>query len=191
MKYRLWISALAGLVMFYGHKAWATGVSAPSNQASGTTLASSSTPPDGGTAVAEWYGPFSSWTNVTAFGAACDGVTDDSVAVSNALAVIGTGHCSPVLLISGMCRVTKKPWLNQRKNVAVVGLDQNTCGFIYDGPTVSASDANNSGAATCFHVDGAVNCYFARLKFDGNFKARTVLASSQQSFAIFDNNNLY
>src|SRR5216683_7903148 len=59
----------------------------------------------------EWYGPFPSWTNVTAFGAACDGVTDDSTAVSNALAAIGNGNCSPVLLIPGMCRVTKKPWL--------------------------------------------------------------------------------
>jgi hypothetical protein len=155
------------------------------------TLASSSFSPGGANAVAEWYGPFPSWTNVTAFGAACDGVTDDSVAVSNALAVIGTGHCSPVLLIPGMCRVTKKPWLNQRRNVAVVGLNQNTCGFFYDGPAVPANNTNNSGAATCFHVDGVVNSYFARLKFDGNFKARTVLASSQQSSAIFDNNNLY
>jgi hypothetical protein len=155
------------------------------------TLASSSFSPGGANAVAEWYGPFPSWTNVTAFGAACDGVTDDSVAVSNALAVIGTGHCSPVLLIPGMCRVTKKPWLNQRRNVAVVGLNQNTCGFFYDGPAVPANNTNNSGAATCFHVDGVVDSYFARLKFDGNFKARTVLASSQQSFAVFDNNNLY
>jgi hypothetical protein len=40
MKHRLWISVLAGLVMFYSHKAWATGVSAPSNMASGTTLPS-------------------------------------------------------------------------------------------------------------------------------------------------------
>jgi hypothetical protein len=139
----------------------------------------------------EWYGPFVSWTNVMAWGARCDGVTDDSVAVSNALAAVGNGTCSPVLLIPGMCRVTKKPWLAQRHGIAVVGLNRDTCGFLYDGPTVSASDANNSGAATCFHVDGVVNSYFARLKFDGNFKARTVLASSQQSFAIFDNNNLY
>jgi hypothetical protein len=140
----------------------------------------------------EWYGPFNSWTNVRAFGAACDGVTDDSVAVSNALAVIGTGHCAPVLLIPGMCRVTKKPWLNQRANVSVVGLNQNTCGFLYDGPTVAANNANNSGAATAFHADAVVNCYFARLKFDGNGKARTVLSSSQStSSGIFDNNNLY
>ena len=139
----------------------------------------------------EWYGPFPSWTNVMAFGAACDGTTDDSTAVSNALAAIGNGTCSPVLLIPGMCRVTKKPWLNLRKNVAVVGLNQNTCGFLYDGPTVPANDTNNSGSATCFHVDGVVDSYFARLKFDGNFKARTVLASSQQQSTIFDNNNLY
>jgi len=140
----------------------------------------------------EWYGPFASWTNVMAFGAACDGVTDDSTAVSNALASIGTGHCSPVLLIPGMCRITHKPWLSQRYGVAVVGTNQNNCGFIYDGGTVTASSANNSGSATCFHVDGVVNCYFARLKFDGNGKARSVLASSQQSSGgIFDNNNLY
>ena len=182
--------AFSGLLALYSGETQA-GFSTPSNVSAGTTLASSTTPPSGANAVAEWYGPFSSWTNVTAFGAACDGVTDDSVAVSNALAVIGTGHCSPVLLIPGMCRVTKKPWLALRKNVAVVGLNQNPCGFLYDGPTVSASDANNSGPATCFHVDGVVNSYFARLKFDGNFKARTVLASSQQQFTIFDNNNLY
>ena len=121
----------------------------------------------------EWYGPFPSWTNVTAFGAACDGVTDDSTAVSNALAAIGTGHCSPVLLIPGMCRVTKKPWLSQRQGVAVVGLNRDTCGFLYDGPTDAANNTNNSGASTCFHADGVVDCYFARLKFDGNFKART------------------
>ncbi len=188
MKLRRLTLAFLGLVVLYGREARA-GQSALSNVASTTTAASSSS--GGGNAVNEWYGPFSSWTNVTAFGAACDGVTDDSVAVSNALAAIGNGHCAPVLLIPGMCRVTKKPWLSQRRNVAVVGLNQNTCGFLYDGPTVAATYANNSGAATCFHVDGAVNCYFARLKFDGNLKARTVLASSQQSFNIFDNNNLY
>jgi hypothetical protein len=136
----------------------------------------------------EWYGPFASWTNVMAFGAKCDGVTDDSVAVSNALAVIGTGHCSPVLLIPGMCRVTKKPWLSQRERVAVVGLNRDTCGFLYDGPT----DSNNSGLSSCFYVDGVDNSYFARLTFNGNHKSRSVLASSQQSGSgIFDNNNLY
>jgi hypothetical protein len=149
------------------------------------------TPPRVATVFNEWYGPFPSWTNVTAFGAACDGITDDSTAVSNALAAIGNENCSPVLLIPGMCRITKKAWLQLRKNVAVVGLNQNTCGFLYDGPTVPANYTNNSGAATCFHVDGVLNSYFARLKFDGNFKARTVLASSQQQFTIFDNNNLY
>src|SRR5277367_3927081 len=112
MKLRLRTLALSGLFALYSCETLA-GVSAPSNQAIVTTLASSSSS-DAGNAVAEWYGPFSSWTNVTAFGAKCDGVTDDSVAVSNALAAIGNGHCSPVLLIPGMCRVTKKPWLSQR-----------------------------------------------------------------------------
>ncbi len=135
----------------------------------------------------EWYGPFASWTNVTAFGAACDGVTDDSTAVSNALAAIGTGHCAPVLLIPGMCRVTHKPWLSQRFGVAVVGLNRDTCGFIYDG---SAGSSDTDGS-TCFHADGVVDCYFARLKFDGNKKSFSVLSSSQQGGGIFDNNNLY
>jgi hypothetical protein len=140
----------------------------------------------------EWYGPFASWTNVMAWGAVCDGVTDDSEAVSNALAAVGTGTCSPVLLIPGMCRVTKKPWLSQRVNVSIVGTNRDTCGFIYDGGTVRARDANNSGVATCFHIDGVANSYFARLTFNGNGKARTVLASSQQSNGgIFDNNNLF
>ncbi|HUJ71296.1 MAG TPA: hypothetical protein VLZ30_03575, partial [Verrucomicrobiae bacterium] len=34
----------------------------------------------------EWYGPFASWTNVMAFGAVGDGTTDDTSAISNALA---------------------------------------------------------------------------------------------------------
>ncbi len=186
MRPRLLISVFSGLFALYSCETLA-GVSAPSNQAIVTTLASSSSS-GGGSAVAEWYGPFSSWTNVTAFGAACDGVTDDSVAVSNALAAIGAGHCSPVLLIPGMCRVTKKPWLSQRKNVAVVGLNQNTCGFLYDG---SAGSSDTDGS-TCFHADGIVGCYFARLKFDGNKKSFAVFSCSQQSGSgIFDNNNLF
>jgi hypothetical protein len=164
------------------------GISIPSNVGVGTTLAASSPLPGATNAVAEWYGPFASWTNVMAWGARCDGVTDDSVAVSNALAAVGTGTCSPVLLIPGMCRVTKKPWLSQRHGIAVVGLNRDTCGFLYDGPT----DPNNSGLSSCFHVDGCVNSYFARLTFNGNHKSRSVLASSQQSSGgIFDNNNLY
>jgi hypothetical protein len=140
----------------------------------------------------EWYGPFASWTNVMAWGAVCNGVTDDTVAVSNALAAVGTGTCSPVLLIPGMCRVTKKPWLTQRINVAIVGTNRDTCGFLYDGGTVTDANANNSGAASCFHIDGVANSYVARLTFNGNGKARTVLASSQQvNGSIFDNNNLF
>ncbi len=81
------------------------------NNSSASAMTCATTPgtsaPPIATAFNEWYGPFASWTNVMAFGAKCDGVTDDSEAVSNALAVIGTGHCSPVLLIPGMCRVTK------------------------------------------------------------------------------------
>jgi hypothetical protein len=76
--------------------------------------------------------------------------------------------------------------------VAIVGLNRDTCGFIYDGGTVTDNNANNSGAASCFHIDGVANSYFARLTFNGNAKARTVLASSQQSGSgIFDNNNLF
>jgi hypothetical protein len=168
-------------------------ISSASAQVCATTLAASlfQTLPVA-TLFNEWYGPFASWTNVMAWGAACDGVTDDSVAVSNALAAVGTGTCSPVLLIPGMCRVTRKPWLNQRINVAIVGLNRDTCGFIYDGSTATDNNANNSGAASCFHIDGVANSYFARLTFNGNGKARTVLASSQQSGSgVFDNNNLF
>jgi hypothetical protein len=140
----------------------------------------------------EWYGPFASWTNIMAFGATCNGVTDDTVAVSNALAAVGSGTCSPVLLIPGMCRVTQKPWLTQKIGVAIVGTNRDTCGFIYDGGTMTDLHINNSGTASCFHIDGVANSYFARLTFNGNGKARTVLASSQQiNGGVFDNNNLF
>ena len=42
--------------------------------------------------VAEWYGPFASWGNVkTMYGAAGDGVTDDSAAIQAALTAVSTG----------------------------------------------------------------------------------------------------
>jgi len=149
----------------------------------------SSTP--SATAFNEWYGPFSSWTNVMGFGAKCDGSTDDSIAINAALAAIGNGTCPPVLLIPGMCLTTQRLYLGNRTHIAVVGLNRDTCGFIYNGGTVSDSPVNDDGTATCFQTDGVSESYFARLTFNGNFKARTVLSSYQQPSNPFENNNLY
>jgi len=102
----------------------------------------------------EWYGPFPSWTNVMDFGAVGDGTTDDTAAISNALASVGIGLCSPVLYFpSGhVYRVTQKLWLRNRQNVEIVGLDRDTTVLIYDG--VIDTDTNYSGPSTLFHLDG-------------------------------------
>src|SRR5450631_3609896 len=117
MKPRLWILSLLGLlVVLYGRQTKA-GLSLPSNIAAATTSSSSS--PGATNAVAEWYGPFASWGNVkTTYGAVGDGVTDDTVAISNALANVGLGTTSPVLYFPpGTYRVTKKLWLRNRQYI--------------------------------------------------------------------------
>src|ERR1035438_1995350 len=56
----------------------------------------------------EFVGPFSSWTNVkTAYGAAGDGVADDTAPIQKALTEVGTNEHSPVLYFpAGTYRIT-------------------------------------------------------------------------------------
>jgi hypothetical protein len=141
-------------------------------------------------AVAEWYGPFASWANVqTDYGAVGDGVTDDTVAISNALANVGLGTNSTVLYFPpGTYRVTAKCWLRNREYVEVVGHSAQDTILRYDGGT----DTNYSGPSTLFHSDGTVQCYFARLTFDGNSKSMTVFSQSESpGWTYFDGGNIF
>ena len=137
----------------------------------------------------EWYGPFASWTNVMDFGATGNGVTDDTVAVSNALASVGLGNCSPVLYFpSGHTyRVTQKLWLRNRQYVEIVGQDRDTTIIKYDGPMGTLN--GYLGPATVFHADGLVESHIARLTFDGNNKANTILGHSVSPGGNFDEGN--
>ena len=141
-------------------------------------------------AVAEWYGPFASWGNVkTDYGAVGDGVTDDTVAISNALANVGLGGNSTVLYFPpGTYRVTAKCWLRNREYVEVVGHSPQDTILRYDGGT----DTDFSGPSTLFHSDGTVQCYFARLTFDGNGKSMTVFSQSESpGWTHFDGGNIF
>ena len=188
MKPRLWILSLLGLlVVLYGRQTKA-GLSLPSNIAAATTSSSSS--PGATNAVAEWYGPFASWGNVkTTYGAVGDGVTDDTVAISNALANVGLGTTSPVLYFPpGTYRVTKKLWLRNRQYIEVVGHSPQDTILKYDG----ATDSTFSGPSTLFHSDGTVQCYFGRITFDGNNKSMTVFSQSESpGWAYFDGGNIF
>ncbi|HUI07682.1 MAG TPA: glycosyl hydrolase family 28-related protein [Verrucomicrobiae bacterium] len=146
---------------------------------SGYSSTSVTTPSDGSTAVAEWYGPFASWDNVkTKYGAVGDGATDDTAAISNALANVGLGGNSPVLYFpSGTYRVTHKLWLHGKQNVEILGYSAATTVLRYDG----ATDSNFSGPSTLFHLQGITGCHFARLAFDGNGKSKTVVSQSEYS----------
>jgi hypothetical protein len=161
-------------------------VSTPSNVASVTTPSTGGG--SGAAAVAEWYGPFSSWDNVKAkYGAKGDGVSDDTTAINNALANVGLNGNSPVLYFpNGTYRVTAKLLLKNRHYVEIHGQDRDQTVLKYDG----ATDTSYSGSSTLFHSDGISECAFARITFDGNGKSKTVVSESQSSGAqYFDAGN--
>jgi Pectate lyase superfamily protein len=186
MKIRRWTLALLGLLVLYGREAQA-GQSAPSNVANATTSASSSS---GNNAVTEWYGPFSSWSNVkTTYGAVGDGVTDDTAAINNALANVGLGGHSPVLYFPpGTYRVTAKLYLHNRQQVEILGHSPSDTTLKYDGPPGTSF----SGTSTLLHLDSIQFVLLARFTLDGNGKSMTLLSCSQSSGSIyFDSANTF
>jgi hypothetical protein len=186
MKQRL-LSLVGVWILWLGAAVIQAGVSNPSNVASVTT------PTVGGAgAVAEWYGPFSSWDNVkTKYGAKGDGVTDDTAAINNALANVGLNGNSPALYFpNGTYRVTAKLLLKNRTHVEILGASRDGTVLKYDG----ATDPNYSGPSTLFHADGIVECHFARITFDGNGKSKTLASESQSPSTpgqYFDSGSLW
>jgi hypothetical protein len=74
----------------------------------------------------EFVGPFASWANVkTSYGAAGDGVTDDTTALQNALNALGPTN--PTLYLpAGTYRITETLTLAGQQNVNVIGQDPAT-----------------------------------------------------------------
>src|SRR5262249_54814936 len=71
----------------------------------------------------EFVGPFASWANVkTNYGAAGDGVTDDTAAIQAALNALGPNH--PTLYFpTGTYRITQTLTLAGQTSVSVIGQD--------------------------------------------------------------------
>ena len=145
------------------------------------------------TAINEWYGPFNSWTNLTAFGA-LGGTNDDTSYIATAIASIATSGCSPVLVLTGMYNTAKTIYFANRSGGKIVNGNTNNApaGFRWIG----GSDTTISGTTTLFHADCVADWKYDRLTFDGNGKSYTLFSSSSQSNTeahspVFDNGNVY
>ena len=135
-----------------------SGQAAPAPQ-SGSPPAAESIPSEGD----EFVGPFPSWTDVKlAYGAAGDGLADDSAALQRALDDLGQPGRSPVLFLpSGTYRLTRTLTLAARINLSIVGEDPATTTLVWDG----------ASEATMLRVDGVAYSRIARLTLDGRRKA--------------------
>jgi membrane-bound inhibitor of C-type lysozyme len=133
----------------------------------------------------EFVGPFSSWTNVkTAYGAAGDGVADDTAPVQKALTEVGTNEHSPVLYFpAGTYRITATLNLAHAIDVSLIGQDPSLTSIVWGGV------ANG----TMLHVNGVAYSKFSRLTFDGSSTALIAVdqsrASNQSNY--FDTGNEY
>ena len=140
------------------------------------------------TAYNEWYGPFNSWTNVSAWGADGGGTNDDTGSINAALAAIGLNGCSPVLYCPGKYLISQTIHLQNRQGVAVFGKDSAVSGFTWIGNTGTTV----GDATTMFWVDAVNTTYFERLFFDGKGKSYTLVNHSQNNGnPYFDNANTW
>jgi len=143
------------------------------------------------TAYNEWYGPFNSWTNVSAWGADGGGTNDDTGSINTALAAIGLNGCSPVLYCPGKYLISHTLNLSNCYGVAVVGKDAAVSGFKWIGNT----GTQVGDATTMFRMNANDTCYIERLTFDGQGKAFTLVNHSQWTnsppLPLFDNGNTW
>src|SRR5215469_3206484 len=81
----------------------------------------------------EFVGPFPSWSNVkTNYGAAGDGVTDDTGAIQNALNAVGSNN--PTLFFpAGTYRITQTLTLAGQQHVNILGQDPTNTTILWAG----------------------------------------------------------
>lgn len=132
----------------------------------------------------EFVGPFSSWTNVrTAFGAAGNGVADDTAALQAALDNLGSPpHPSVLYLPAGTYRITRTLTLATRIYVSVVGEHP-------DNTTIKWSGAANG---VMLNVNGIVASQVSRITLDGNNSAAVGIDQAWDGQSThFDTHNQY
>lgn len=115
----------------------------------------------------EFVGPFASWANVKqVYGAVGDGVTDDTVALQQALEEVATpGHAAVLYFPAGTYRITQTLHFFGRLSASLVGEDPFTTIIKWDGPV---------GGDLMF-ADGVTASRWTRLTWDGSGKARVAV----------------
>jgi hypothetical protein len=116
----------------------------------------------------EFYGPFTSWTDIKqVYHASGDGVQDDTKALQKALDELGTGNHSPVLFIpKGTYRITATLTMQTRTCIAVIGEDPLNTIIKWDG----------LAGKKMFLLNGVSYSEFSRITWDGNNKALAAVA---------------
>lgn len=132
----------------------------------------------------EFVGPFPSWSNArTSYGAAGDGMADDTAALQRALRELGTPGHSPVLFLpGGTYRITSTLVLAFTINLSIVGEDPDKTTIVWDGPA----------GGTMLALNGVAYSRIVRLTFDGARKADVAVDQSwDNSRPHFDTGNEY
>src|SRR5438105_7066107 len=130
----------------------------------------------------EFVGPLASWANVkTKYGAAGDGVTDDTAAIQKALSALGPTN--PTLYFpAGTYRITQTLNLAGQGYVNVIGQD----------PAVTTILWGGSSGGTMLHLNGIAYSRFDRLTFNCQGNAAVAVDQSwDNATGSFDTGNEY
>ncbi len=131
----------------------------------------------------EFVGPFPSWANVkTNYGAAGDGVTDDTAAIQTALNALGPNN--PTLYFpAGTYRITQTLTLAGQQYVNVIGQDPSNTTIVWAGPS----------GGTMLYLNGIAYSRFDRLTFNGQGNAAVAVDQSKADGTsnYFDTGNEY
>jgi hypothetical protein len=136
----------------------------------------------------EFVGPFASWANVkTQYGAAGDGVTDDTAAIQTALGALGPNN--PTLYFPcGTYLITQTLSLAAQQYVGVIGQDNATGA----GRCTTTILWGGSSGGTMLYLNGVAYSRFDRLTFNGQGSAGVAVDQSWAgSGSYFDTGNEY